>query len=380
MSFLDDMYGAYTKYSPTGMVIGSLTGDQARPHSDIPNADRNNYNLPGSFERGGYFNGQMETAHDPNQRGANLSGNNSGFRNYQNDLAARLSRQVNGEESLSRLQLQDATNNSMAQQRSMAASASPGNTAMAQRLAMQQQGAANQGFGHQAAMLGIQERNAAANALGGLSTAARGQDLQNNQFNAGMQAQNRAQNDQYGLGMGQLALGNAMGQQRGGMAYEENQTNRRGQDLNIPPPVSPGERIMGGLEAVAPYALAKGGIVTQPTHAIIGEAGPEAVIPLQHLPELIARLQQSVNHHAGMVAGRTKMAAPDPRAEQVRAATIQERLKSPVSVVSHERDPIRERPFQASAQAENAQRAANEAQGQADYLRRFASQNYGVNR
>lgn len=34
-------------------------------------------------------------------------------------------------------------------------------------------------------------------------------------------------------------------------------------------------------------AMAKGGIVTQPTHALIGEAGAEAVVPLAKLPELL---------------------------------------------------------------------------------------------
>jgi hypothetical protein len=40
--------------------------------------------------------------------------------------------------------------------------------------------------------------------------------------------------------------------------------------------------------------MAKGGLVTQPTHAIVGEAGPEAVIPLAQLPELMSRLVQHV--------------------------------------------------------------------------------------
>ncbi len=35
-----------------------------------------------------------------------------------------------------------------------------------------------------------------------------------------------------------------------------------------------------GLAAINAVKLAKGGIVTRPTNAIIGEAGPEAVIPL----------------------------------------------------------------------------------------------------
>ena len=46
----------------------------------------------------------------------------------------------------------------------------------------------------------------------------------------------------------------------------------------------------------APKAYAKGGIVTKPTNAIIGEAGPEAVVPLQGVhPGVIAALHRAMN-------------------------------------------------------------------------------------
>lgn len=35
----------------------------------------------------------------------------------------------------------------------------------------------------------------------------------------------------------------------------------------------------------SPQKFAKGGVVTKPTHALIGEAGPEAVVPLSHGPQ-----------------------------------------------------------------------------------------------
>jgi hypothetical protein len=469
-----------------------------------------NFELPGGAERMSWEDAQAQGA---GGRGAFTSGNDSPFRDYQNGLAARLSRQVNGEDSLSRLQLQDSTNQNIAQQRAMAAGAAPNNVAMAQRLAQQQTGSINQGFGHQAAQLGIQERNAAANALAGLSGQARGQDLQNNQFNAGMQLQNRGQNDQYSLGQGQLATANATGMQRGTMGYEGNQTTRYGIDKQYPEQ-SGSDQLWGMLGAVAPYAamafmadggvatepteaivgeagpeailplgdliganakrpeagslaslnapeddawkqdylrtlasqppkskdaatnavsqglgtfmmlkgmkdkkgganpaeqqalagqankpslvgidsqmqptirpptiMGNGGIVTKPTHTIIGEAGPEAVVPLDKLPALVERLQQSV--------GRPQAVAGDyqPAPARQHADILQRSLHGPVgesrsdvSVVSHERDPIRERPWQAMAQAEAAQRAADEAQAQANYLRRFSTQNYGVNR
>lgn len=53
----------------------------------------------------------------------------------------------------------------------------------------------------------------------------------------------------------------------------------------------------------APIALAKGGIVTGPTKALVGEAGPEAVIPLREfyakMDELIQAVKQGQNIYIG---------------------------------------------------------------------------------
>lgn len=267
-----------------------------------------NFNLPGWSDRNAYAENQMVTA---GGRAAPQSANDSQFRGYQDSLAQRLSRQVNGEDSLSQYALRNSTNQNLAQQRSMAASASPGNVAMAQRLAQQGAGSINQGYGAQAAQLGIQERNAAANALTGLSSQARGQDLQNNQFNAGAQLANRGQNDQYSLGQGQLALANAAGQQRGSMGYEANQTQRYGIDKNAPKEPAWWEKALGYGAQLAPLAfLADGGVATEPTNAVVGEAGPEAILPLGDLigaaqkratpgalQPLSALSQQPVDHH-----------------------------------------------------------------------------------
>jgi hypothetical protein len=50
-------------------------------------------------------------------------------------------------------------------------------------------------------------------------------------------------------------------------------------------------------------ALAKGGIVTGPTKALVGEAGPEAVIPLREfyakMDELIQAVKQGQNIYIG---------------------------------------------------------------------------------
>ena len=54
--------------------------------------------------------------------------------------------------------------------------------------------------------------------------------------------------------------------------------NTRWTDPDIPPPPDWPGGADGNPET--PYPMAKGGIVTRPTNALIGEAGPEAVIPL----------------------------------------------------------------------------------------------------
>lgn len=272
------------------------------PTSNIPNADQANFNLPGYSERDHFFNSEAGGAQS---RLAPQSADSS-FRGDQQALVDRLRGQMNGQDSMSNLQLRGATDQNIAQQHSLAAGASPGNAAMAQRLMGQNIGNINQGFGAQAAQLGIQERNAAANALAGVAGQGRGQDLQNNQFNVGAQLQQRGMNDQYGLGMGQLSLGNAVAQQHGNMGYETNQTQRRGQDLNIPVQPAPWERVANAAGDVAPYLkyMAEGGVVTRPTNAVIGEAGPEAVIPLDRPDKwaMLAQMQSGPTQKMGQMA------------------------------------------------------------------------------
>ena len=44
-----------------------------------------------------------------------------------------------------------------------------------------------------------------------------------------------------------------------------------------------------GSAASEPAKLAHGGIVTRPTHALVGEAGPEIILPVDNVPERLAR-------------------------------------------------------------------------------------------
>jgi hypothetical protein len=234
-------------YTPQGALYNywnSPSGDG--PKSDVPGIDRNNFNLAGADSRGDFLRGGAQNAQTREAPQAqSYQAGASGFAGDQHALVDRLRGQMNGEDSLAQLQLRDATDANIAQQRSQAASGTPGNAAMLQRMAMQNTGKIDQGYNSQAAQLGIQERNAAANALGAVAGQARGQDQQQNQFNAGQQQQNsqfnvgatlqqRGQNDAYTQGMSALELENARAQQQGSMGYEQAQTTRRGQDLGIP--------------------------------------------------------------------------------------------------------------------------------------------------
>ncbi len=90
---------------------------------------------------------------------------------------AHLRDQMMGRNSLSAEQLRQGLGQQMASQQAMAASANPGNAAMSARNAMNNMSRAGYGMSGQAAMAGIQERNAAANTLGQMNLAQRGQDM-----------------------------------------------------------------------------------------------------------------------------------------------------------------------------------------------------------
>lgn len=90
---------------------------------------------------------------------------------------ARMQKIRDGEESVSKLQLQQALGQNIAQQQSMAASARPGSGAMAGRTAMMNAGRAAAGLGGQQAIAGIQERQAAQAAMNKMLSDMRQQDL-----------------------------------------------------------------------------------------------------------------------------------------------------------------------------------------------------------
>ncbi len=292
MGWYDDAMG-YVKKHPAVLAgpVG-IAGDQAglfdpRTEGQYAGVDRSNFSLPGGDamrQRDEALGAQF------GQRGAPQAADSQYWQGQQQQVGGYLDATMRGQNSLSQDLLKQNTNANAAQQRSFAAGAAPGNAAMAQRLAGQNIGRLNQNAAGQAGMMGIQERNAAANSLAGLSGQARGQTMQGNQFNVGAQLQQTGLNDQ--------AQGNAYGRQltaagmdqQGGMAYEGNRTQRAAGQLAQP---TPGEEFLGmamgaaGMGGMGGKKMATGGIVTRPTQAIVGEAGPEAVIPLRQLPQMM---------------------------------------------------------------------------------------------
>ena len=85
---------------------------------------------------------------------------------------------ANGQNSVSAEQLRQGLQSNLANQQSMAASASPNNAAMAARNAAQNMGRLGYGMAGQQAVAGLAERNQAMSQYGNLLGTLRGQDLQ----------------------------------------------------------------------------------------------------------------------------------------------------------------------------------------------------------
>jgi hypothetical protein len=142
-------------------------------------------------------------------------------------LADQLQRYATGQESVSQQQLGLALGKNVADQYALAASARPGQAAMAQRVAGQQAGRLGAGYAAQAALAGLQEREAMSNALGGVLSQARGQDIAQAQFNAAQQNQQAQAQGQLGAQIGiantaQENARNALAAQLAQGAYNQN--------------------------------------------------------------------------------------------------------------------------------------------------------------
>lgn len=133
------------------------------------------------------------------QQGYNAAGQQLG------QVTGQLQRQASGQDSLSQLQLGQALAQNMSAQRSMAASASPGNQAGAARTAAIQNARMSSGLAGQQAVAGIQERAAALQMLGQILGQERAQGLQG--ALGGYGALENARANRFGVISGQPSMG-----------------------------------------------------------------------------------------------------------------------------------------------------------------------------
>jgi hypothetical protein len=249
INYIPGVNTAYNAYKLLNKgVPGGLSG-KMRDEGDYAGVNQDNFNLPGFAERDSRLNNALRQIQGRGQ----FSVKESPFRDDQRQLADYLRGVMSGKDSMSQRQLQDATDRNVASQMSMAASARPGQGAMASRLAMQNAGRANQALAGQAAMAGIAERLGASSALGGMLGQMRGQDFQTGLANAQLGQQNRQANDEFYGKLSQQEMANAGLQQGGMMGYEQNRTNRAVGQLGVP---ANWEGLLGAASAAAPAAIA----------------------------------------------------------------------------------------------------------------------------
>jgi hypothetical protein len=256
-------------FSEAGSRIGGWLTDKGGPSDEqIAQASQ----LPGFQDRQNRLQGYEQGAQGRQATQASTAGlrdallaKESPFRNDQSALVDMLRRQAGGQDSMAALQARQANNRAVAQQQALAASARPGMGAMAARNAAMGMSRLQSGLANQEAQARLAERLGATQALGSVLQGARGQDLQNAQFNAqaqnaqnqmgaqldqqtrlfNAQAQNQqaAQNDQYLLALLQQQYANAQGQQQGNLAGLGVQMQRESQPSNW-------QAVLGGVGSV----------------------------------------------------------------------------------------------------------------------------------
>jgi hypothetical protein len=196
-----------------GGALGYFGGDSSSKPGGYDQRDADLWNqINRAQNRGGVELGQNER-----------SAGGAEFRSGQQDLIRQLQAQARGQgPSLAGMQAYATMDRGMAQQQSLAAGAAPGNEALAARQAMQNSGQLGANTAMTAAQGRVAEQMSAQQQLGGVLQGARGQDINNEQFNAGwtnnrnlsqaqLLMQQRQLNDQYSLGLRGYELQNGMG-------------------------------------------------------------------------------------------------------------------------------------------------------------------------
>lgn len=234
--------------------------------------EQNNFNLPGFAQRDQFAQQQMQGA---SGREA-FTASESPFRDAQRQSLDNLQRQYSDDgNSFALAQQAPQQAAAAAQQRSLMASASPANAAMMARVGSQNIGRANQAIAGNAMMGRIAERQGLANTLGQMTGMARAQDQAHSQFNAGMQQQNRSQNDQAAQGWYGGATQNAGMQQNGMMGYENNRMGRFGAVAGQP---TAAERAVAGTVGAVQTAgpMIASALSDERAKKNVGDGGKEA--------------------------------------------------------------------------------------------------------
>ncbi len=204
------------------------------------------------------------------------------FMAAQKGLVSSLQNQANGGgPNLAGAQLAQAQDQNAKQALALAASTRGNqNPGMAMQAAQQSLGASNQAAAGQATQARLEQQMAAQGMLG--NVAAQGGQASLGQAQLGQQA------GQFNAGQYNNQLANAMNLQ-GQMAQQQNTGIQNASLQQQQANNALRQATFGGMANAAQGAateglqlamLAQGGIVNMPTKAIVGEAGPEAVIPL----------------------------------------------------------------------------------------------------
>lgn len=206
----------------------------AQAQSNI-NVDPRLFNLPGGAERSRYLQGIGTQAAT---RGSDLRGN-------QQDLLSQLQQQAAGQgPSLAAIQAQQAANTGIQQQRALAASAAPGQGALAQRMAMQQGGNITGSIVGQSAAARAQEQLGAQQNLAQALGQYRQQDIGQ-----------MAVNDQARNELLRQELQNAGMMQQGGIAQQGAYNQQLAAMLGQPQQVGTGDMLMATAAQAVPYFL-----------------------------------------------------------------------------------------------------------------------------
>lgn len=157
----------YRLQDPLGpfKAVGSFVGNAQQYQNQ---ADQQNYDaragLAGQSQAAGQFANQAQGNY------GQMTGQLGGALDYYRG-------QMQGQNSVAAEQLRQGLAQNLAAQQSMAASASPNNSAMAARTAAMNMGRLGYGMSGQQALAGLQERNQAAQNYGQLGLGMRGQDV-----------------------------------------------------------------------------------------------------------------------------------------------------------------------------------------------------------